>query len=221
MRVDHEAAVRRNPHRTRTEAATIAIPTVMKPAVTTVSCHGRAPWPPVIGERLAAPSTAASVVTAQLTYLPYNAPQYTPALSAADSLTSTQIAPNATRKIPFMTPSRWAASPIRGLVKCCSISPVSKPNRNRNIPCHIKRRLLFSTPIIVPPNIFYTSSSVPVPQRHRPDKRNPTSRGIASRIKRLGRNTAPLILRIDHTHLPRFQIQNIADLYVVGLASHF
>src|SRR5258707_15577362 len=127
----------------------------MKPAVTTVSCQGRAPRPPVIGERLAAPSTAASVVTAQLTYVPYNALQYAPAFRGAESLTSTQIAPRATRKIPFMTPSRCAASPIRGLVKCCSTSPVSKPNRNRNIPCHIKRRLLLSTPVIVPPDIFY------------------------------------------------------------------
>src|SRR5258708_4619697 len=39
---DHETAARRNPHTTRTEAAIIAIPTVMKPTVTTVSCQGRA-----------------------------------------------------------------------------------------------------------------------------------------------------------------------------------
>src|SRR5258708_23117753 len=156
MRPDHETAVRRNPHRTRTETAIIEIPTVMKPAVTTVSCHGRAPWPaPVIGESLDAPNTAASVVTAQLTYVPYNAPQYAPAFARAESLTSTQIAPNATRKIPFMTPSRCAASPIRGLLKCCSTSPVSRPNRNRNIPCHIKRRLLSSTPLILAPYFFY------------------------------------------------------------------
>src|SRR5213080_4360534 len=152
---DHETAARRNPHNTRTEAAMIAIPTVMKPTVTTASCQGRAPWPPVIGERLAAPNIAASVVTAQLTYVPYNALQYAPAFSGAKSLTSAQIAPNATRKIPFMTPSRCAASPIRGLLKCCSTSPVSKPNRNRNIPCHINRRLLSSTPIIVPLDFSY------------------------------------------------------------------
>src|SRR5258708_33942575 len=72
----HETAVRRNPQRTRTEAAMIAIPTVVKPPVTSVSCQGRAPRPPVIGERLAAPTTAASVVTAQLSKVPYNALQY-------------------------------------------------------------------------------------------------------------------------------------------------
>src|SRR5207244_10075304 len=142
---DHETAVRRNPHRTRTEAAMIAIPTVMKPTVTTVSCQGRAPWPPVIGERVAAPNIAASVVTAQLTYAPYNALQYAPAFGPAERRTSAQIAPNATRKIPFMSPSRCAASPIRGLVKCCSTSQVTKPNRNRNIPCHTKRHLLSQT----------------------------------------------------------------------------
>lgn len=57
----------RNPQRTSTAQATMAIPIVMKPAVTTFSCHG---WPPcgvpVMGERADVPKTAAVVVINQL-----------------------------------------------------------------------------------------------------------------------------------------------------------
>src|ERR1041385_514431 len=89
----HETAARRNPHRIRTAEAIIAIPTVMKPKVTTVSCHGRAPWPaPAIGERLVAPKPAANVVMLQLTYVPYSVLQYAPAFRRGESLTSIQTA---------------------------------------------------------------------------------------------------------------------------------
>src|SRR6202035_2370988 len=107
---------------------------------------GRALWPaPVIGERLAAPKIAASVVVAQFPYVPYSALQYALALWRGESLTSVQTAPNAMRKVPFITPSKCAASPIRGLLNCCSTNPVSRPSKNKNIPCQIKGRLLSST----------------------------------------------------------------------------
>ena len=171
---DHETAARRNPHRIRTEAAIIAIPTVMKPNVTTVSCQGRALWPaPVIGERLAAPIPAANVVMAQLTYVPYSVLQYAPAFRRGESLTSIQTAPNATRKIPFMTPSRCAASPIRGLLNCCSTNPVSKPNKNRNIPCQSKERWPSAMLIIVSPMLFPESVRAADLARPWALKRNP------------------------------------------------
>jgi hypothetical protein len=70
---DHDTAARRKPQSTRTAETTIAIPTVLKPIVTTSSCHGRALWPaPIIGERLAVPKIAASVVAIQFPYVPYS-----------------------------------------------------------------------------------------------------------------------------------------------------
>lgn len=71
---DHDTAARRKPQSTRTEETTIAIPTVLKPIVTTSSCHDRALWPaPIIGERLAVPKIAASVVAIQFLYVVYSA----------------------------------------------------------------------------------------------------------------------------------------------------
>src|SRR5882672_7188866 len=58
------------------------------------------------------------------------------------SRTSFHAAPSATRNVPFITPSRCAASPIRMLAKCCSAKPVSSPIRNRHIPCHIRDRFV-------------------------------------------------------------------------------
>src|SRR5215472_108837 len=43
--------------------------------------------------------------------------------------------------MPFITPSRCAETPMRMLVKRCSSSPVTSPSRNKNMPCHINRRL--------------------------------------------------------------------------------
>src|SRR5664280_764754 len=65
-----------------------------------------------------------------------------------DRRTCGQMAPSATRKVPFITPSRCAASPMRTLAKCCSTNPVSSPSRNKHIPCHIRRRLVCSMPSI-------------------------------------------------------------------------
>jgi hypothetical protein len=42
---DQEAALFRRPHRTRIEATTIAIPRVVKPIITMLSCQGRPRWP--------------------------------------------------------------------------------------------------------------------------------------------------------------------------------
>jgi hypothetical protein len=64
----------------------------------------------------------------------------TATLVGGDSLTSVQIAPSTTKKVPFMTPSRCAESPIRMLVKRVSSMPVTRPSRNKNMPCHINRR---------------------------------------------------------------------------------
>src|SRR5260370_30855419 len=50
----HASALARTPHRTSTEEATIAMPTVRNPSVTRLSCHGCPLSPaPVIGERSA------------------------------------------------------------------------------------------------------------------------------------------------------------------------
>lgn len=64
---DHCAAARRKPQRMRMEAAIMAIPTLMKPNVTRLSCHGCALRPAaVIGDIAAVPRIAARRVTAQL-----------------------------------------------------------------------------------------------------------------------------------------------------------
>src|SRR5262249_16169263 len=65
------------------------------------------------------------------------------------SFTSVQMAPSATRKMPFITPSKCAARPMRTLVKCCSARPVSSPSRNRSMPSHISCRFLVF--ILIPP----------------------------------------------------------------------
>src|SRR4051812_2959020 len=44
------------------------------------------------------------------------------------------MAPRATSRMPFMTPSRCAESPIRTLVNRCSANPVNNPRKNRKIP---------------------------------------------------------------------------------------
>src|SRR5580698_5343092 len=62
------------------------------------------------------------------------------ARAAGASLTLVHAHPSARRKIPFITPSRCAASPIRMLMKCGSRKPVSRPSRKRNMPCHMRRR---------------------------------------------------------------------------------
>src|SRR5450432_3340318 len=92
----------------------------------------------------AVPNIAANIVIAQFTYVPYSALQYAATFSRGASRTSVQIAPNATRKVPFNTPSRCAARPMRALLNFCSARPVRRPSRNKNIPCQSNRRLLAS-----------------------------------------------------------------------------
>src|SRR5579859_2187569 len=138
-------ALARRPRRISTAATMIVVPTKRKPIVTTLSCHACPLCPaPVMGESAAVPKTAASVVTNQFPYVPQSAVQYAIAFVGEESRTSFQPAPSASRNVPFITPSRCAASPIRMLEKCCSIKPVSRPIRNKNIPCHIKRRFVYS-----------------------------------------------------------------------------
>src|SRR6266545_48961 len=133
---------RRSPQRISTEDATITSPTLMKPNVTTPSSQGCALWPAAeIGDSAAVPRIAASAVTAQFAYVAYRTPQYAATFTRGGSLTSAQAAPSAMRKIPFITPSRCAPSPMRGFVNCGSTNPVSKPSTNRNIPCKINWRL--------------------------------------------------------------------------------
>jgi hypothetical protein len=60
-----------NPQSTSTDVNTIAIPTLMNPAITKLSCHGCALRPgAVIGDRAPVPNTAASDVTTQFIYVP-------------------------------------------------------------------------------------------------------------------------------------------------------
>jgi len=96
-RVITKTASAPHPHRTRTEAAMIAIPTVMKPTVTTVSCQAERRWPPGNRGRLAhqycrqrgdGPIDVGAV----------HALQDAPAFSGAKSLTSAQIAPTRREK---------------------------------------------------------------------------------------------------------------------------
>src|SRR5262245_33158655 len=46
------------------------------------------------------------------------------------------MAPSATRKMPFITPSRCAASPMRTLVNRCSAKPVSSPAEQEHAEPH-------------------------------------------------------------------------------------
>ena len=108
--------------------------------------HGQWSSPAVakIGDIAPVPKIAASVVNAQFAYVPYSAVQYATAFGREGSLTSAHTAPNATRKVPFITPSRCAASPMRGLANFCSTKPVRRPSKNKNIPCQSNRRLMSS-----------------------------------------------------------------------------
>src|SRR5258706_1481518 len=111
----------------------------------------------------AVPKIAASVVTAQLAYVPYNAPQYAATFNPGGSLTSVHTAPKATRNVPFITPSRCAARPMRGFLKLCSAKPMRRPSRNRNIPCQSNRRL--KSVILIP---LYSSLARTVDRRQKP-----------------------------------------------------
>ncbi len=139
----HDNDLARSPQRTRTDARTIATPTERNPSNTVVSCHGLPLCPAaVIGERTAVPKTAAIDVTNQFPYVPYRTVRFAIPLVRGDSLTSFQTAPSAIRNVPFITPSKCAASPMRVLAKCVSAKPVNRPIRNRNMPCHMRLRLV-------------------------------------------------------------------------------
>jgi len=112
---DYCTAARRKPQRMGMDAVIIAIPTLTKPSVTTLSCHGCALRPAaVIGDIAAVPKIAASMVTAQLLYVPYSALQ---------------------EEGSIHDPFQMCGETHARIVEFCSTRPVSRPIRNRNIPC--------------------------------------------------------------------------------------
>src|SRR5690242_6281848 len=139
---DIMAALLLSPHKSNADAEMIATPMATKPTVTSTSCQGAALWPaPVIGDSAAVPKMAAIVVTAQLPYVPPSNAQYATMLARGDKRTSFQTEPKASRKVPFITPSRWAARAIRVFTKCCWARPVKSPIKNKAMPCQRSRRL--------------------------------------------------------------------------------
>ena len=139
------AAFARKPQRTNIDVAMIVMPTERKPKVTKLSCHGDPLWPAASDRRKRSRcrKAAAKVVIKPVPVGSRKARSNTRyALLRAGQA---HFVPNRSqRQQETCRSSRLPDAPpgaMRALAKCGSANPVSRPIRNRSMPCHIRRRL--------------------------------------------------------------------------------